>query len=44
MIIIMIIVMISIHYNIITGFVKLLFWKTKYLKNNNFTVIVEGIT
>ena len=40
----MIIVMISIHYNVITGFVKPLFWKTKYLKNNNLALTVEGIT
>ena len=36
--------MISIHYNVVTSFVKPLFCKTKYLKNNNFAVTVEGIT
>ena len=40
----MIIVMISIHFNVITGFSKPLFWKTKYLKINNFAVTAEGIT
>ena len=40
----MIIVMISIHYNVMKGFAKPLSWKTKYLKINNFVVTAEGIT
>ena len=41
---VMIIVMISIHCNVITGFAKPLFWKTKHLKISNFAVTAEGIT
>ena len=39
-----IIVMINIHYNVITVFAKPLFWKTKNLKISNFPVTAEGIT
>ena len=43
LIITIIIVMISIHNNVITGFIKPLFWKTKYLKNKTLQLLVKEL-